>query len=217
MPHVPDDPWFASCGTNTPVCGHVPDDPWFASCGTNTPVCADLARTLFTPHAHAAHQREGVALRDHAWSHAEVEHHAPVFDVILEVHVRGAWCERFRDLRECEVVRRGQADGVSAHQAAHDGVGADAAIVVVRSAEDSRREERGAGPGSTGRRTCRGCGGSRRRSARRFPTRVVEADRAPTDTGATRSVSRRLGLRRARGPRCRWCASACSFPTCSSR
>ena len=127
--------------------------------------CCSLATSHLDPHR--AHQLQRVALGDDAGAHAVVEHHCAVFEVVFEVDVGGAGREVVGDLREGEVVRRGQADGAAADQAADDGVGADAAVVRVGAAEDFVEEEEERRAACAG---CRGCAGSRRRSARRLPT-----------------------------------------------
>src|SRR3954467_10179870 len=85
---------------------------------------------------HRAHELERVALCYDAGAHAVVEHHGAVFDVVFEVDVGGAGSHFVGDLCEGEVVRGGEADRASGHQAADDGGGADAAVVGVGAAED---------------------------------------------------------------------------------
>jgi len=83
------------------------------------------------PAFHGAHQLESVAARHHAGPELIVEADLAAFQVILEVHIQGVSVERPGDARQRQVVRGHQADGSALHQAAHQRLGANAAIMRV--------------------------------------------------------------------------------------
>ena len=91
--------------------------------------------------ADRAHELEGVALLDDAGSHAVVELHAPLDDLVLEVHVAGDRREGVGDTREGEVVGGDQAERPACQKPANHGLGADAAIVRVGAVEDLVEQE----------------------------------------------------------------------------
>ena len=75
-------------------------------------------------------------LRDDAGAHEVVEPDLAVFDLVFEVDVGGAIAEYVGDLGQRQVVGGDQADRAALDQAAHDGFGADAAVVGIGAVQE---------------------------------------------------------------------------------
>src|SRR5207253_8921918 len=83
-----------------------------------------------------AHELECIALLNDAYAQAVIENHLSVFQMILEVSVRGARRKSVRNLGQSKIVRRDQADGSTRDQSTQNRFSADRAIVGVRPMED---------------------------------------------------------------------------------
>ena len=73
---------------------------------------------------------------DDAGPHPVVEHHPPVLQPILEVHVDRGGAEPRRQLGQRQVVRGHQTDRVKPDQRPHHAFGADPAIVRIRAVKN---------------------------------------------------------------------------------
>src|SRR6188472_2115806 len=86
--------------------------------------------------SYGPHQRNRVARLHDAGPEPVVEVQMPIGEMILEMNVGGARSEVGGDVAKRQVVRRHQADGAEADQAAHQRFGAVTAIVRVGAGED---------------------------------------------------------------------------------
>ena len=151
-----------------------------------------------TLEADGAHERQRVAVLDDAGAHPVVEHHPPVFEPILEVHVDGDAAKHRRQFGQREVVGAHQANGAQLHQRPHDPFRANPPIVRIGAVQDLVQQETAAAPGRAPSRRWCGCGGFPRRSASARPAanpRRGGLRRARAATGEADGRHRRAGQR----------------------
>ena len=90
-----------------------------------------------------SHERERVAFLDDTFPKGVIEMHRAVLEMIFEMIVVESTLALRDDLRECEIMRRDDAEGAGRDESADDGLCADSPIVGICAVKNFVEQEEG--------------------------------------------------------------------------